>query len=145
MNFVLTFVLPLVATAVTATIGVAGTWLTVRAGKRTQLTSIDNAVSQLTKAAQDTVGELQQTLVNAWKEAQGGKLTAGQVRDLKAQLQAKTMQKLSEPVTALLNSAQADVSALITGVAESMIGRMKSEPRITIAEIGEDGGGDTGG
>jgi len=69
-----------------------------------------------------TVGELQQTVVDYWKQAGGGKLTDDQIRILKEELLRMVKLKLDEPTKALIVAGGADLDALITGAAESMIG-----------------------
>ena len=85
------------------------------------------AVQALTEiAAQQTVGELQQTLAGAMKGASAdGKLTAEQVAQLRKELLERTEKKLTAPAVNLLRAAQLDVSALICGAAEDAIARMK--------------------
>ena len=136
MNIVLQLILPVVVAAAIAGLGVAGAWLAKRLGKQEELSGIATAVEMVRQAAQDTVGELQQTLVDGWKEAQGGKLTPEQVRQLKYNLKTKTLAKLSEPVMDLLETTQTDVQAIITGAAESLVGRINAVPEINkIPEI----------
>ena len=85
------------------------------------------AVQALTEiAAQQTVGELQQTLAGAMKDASAdGKLTAEQAAQLRKELLERTEKKLTAPAVNLLRAAQLDVSALICGAAEDAIARMK--------------------
>ena len=57
-------------------IGVAGAWLVTQIGKSQQLKTINAAVGELTTAAEQTVYELQQTVVDDLKAASAdGKLT----------------------------------------------------------------------
>ena len=87
-----------------ALIGVAGAWAAAKIGQQSKLSNLNAAVAQVTAAAQQTVGELQQTLAGAMKGASAdGKLTAEQAAQLR----------------------QLDVSALICGAAEDAIARMK--------------------
>ena len=109
-----------------ALIGVAGAWAAARIGQQSKLSNLNAAVEQVTAAAQQTVGELQQTLVGAMKGASAdGKLTAEQVAQLRKELLDKTERKLTAPAVNLLRAAQMDVSALICGAAEDAIARMK--------------------
>lgn len=124
-NMVMPYALEIVATLVIAVIGVVGAWVTAKIGQRTQLTNIGQAIAQVVHAAQLTVGELQQTTVDAWKEAApDGKLTAEQIATLQRDLLNKTAAKLSAPVVRLLEATKTDVNAIITGAAENMISRM---------------------
>ena len=113
------------ATAMITAIGVAGAWLTAKIGKKQQLASIKAAVEQVVDAAQITVGELQQTVVDKLKSANGGKLTEAQVAELGEALLDKTYDKLSTPALDLLSAAMVDINALIKGVGEDWIQRMK--------------------
>lgn len=115
----------IVATAVMAAIGVLGAWLAAKFGQNKKLANIAQATSQVILAAQLTVGELQQTAVEAMKAATpNGKLSDAQIADLKRQLLSKTAEKLSAPVVQLLEASKTDVNALIQGAAEDMINQM---------------------
>lgn len=50
-------------------IGVAGAWAAAKIGQQSKLSNLNAAVEQVTAAAQQTVGELQQTLAGAMKGA----------------------------------------------------------------------------
>ena len=117
--------LQVVATLLTVLIGVLGTWLTLKLAKKQQLQNIERDTYQVMNAAQTTVGELQQTVVEALKK-ESGKLTREQIEMLGQQLLNKTYEKLSAPVLDLLDAAAVDVQALIQGAAEDLINRMKS-------------------
>ena len=89
--------------------------------------SIATATDQVVKAAQLTVGELQQTVVEKLKAAAGsGKLNETQIAELGELLKTKTLQKLSTPVIDLLTAAAVDVQALIIGAGEDWIGKIKA-------------------
>lgn len=125
LNTALPYILDIIATVVIALIGVGGAWLTTKIAQKTQLSNIGAAVAQVVQAAQLTVGELQQTTVEAWKAAApDGKLTAEQIATLKRDLLNKTAAKLSAPVVQLLEATKTDVNAIITGAAEDLIGKM---------------------
>ena len=115
-----------IATLLITLIGVMGAWLTAQIAKKQKLAGIAAATQQVIQAAQTTVGELQQTVVESLKAANGGKLTADQIKDLGQQLIAKTQDKLSDPVVNLLTASAVDVDALITGAGENWIARIKS-------------------
>jgi len=106
-------------------IGVAGTYLTVKASQRAELENTAHAIEQVTKAAQMAVGELQQTVVTGWKEAGGGKLNEAQIKELGRMLQYKARELLSPSVTGLLEAAKIDVTALITAAGEDWIRQIK--------------------
>lgn len=114
------------ATLLITLIGVLGTWLTTLIAKKQKLAGIAAATEQVAKAAQTTVGELQQTVVEKLKKADGGKLTSDHIKDLGQQLLDKTAAKLSQPAVELLQAAQVDVDALITGAGEAWIAKIKA-------------------
>ena len=109
-----------------ALIGVFGAWLTSKLGKATQLDTVNRAQQELIKLAQITVGELKQTVVDGMKAAsKDGKLTKDEIAQLGNLLYEKTTAKLSASAMDVLTAAQVDISALITGTAEHLIGQMK--------------------
>jgi hypothetical protein len=109
-----------------ALIGVFGAWLTAKLGKATQLDTVNRAQQELIKLAQITVGELKQTVVDGMKAAhKDGKLTKEEIAQLGQLLYEKTTAKLSTSALEVLTAAQVDISALITGTAEHLIGSMK--------------------
>lgn len=114
----------LVALAV-ALIGVAGTWLTTQIGKVKQLQTVQIAVDEAKNAAITTALELQQTVVDDLKAAAvDGKLTKEEIANLKNDLLAMSMAKLSNASVKVLTAAGVDISAIITGAAEAMVGQM---------------------
>ena len=111
-----------------ALIGVFGAWLTAKLGKATQLDTVNHAQQELIKLAQITVGELKQTVVDGMKAAsKDGKLSKGEIAQLGQMLFEKTTAKLSASAMDVLTAAQVDISALITGTAEHLIGQMKED------------------
>ena len=111
-----------------ALIGVFGAWLTAKLGKATQLDTVNRAQQELIKLAQITVGELKQTVVDGMKAAhKDGKLTKDEIAQLGQLLFEKTTAKLSASAMNVLTAAQVDISALITGTAEHLIGQMKAD------------------
>ena len=110
-----------------ALIGVFGAWLTAKLGKATQLDTVNKAQQELIKLAQITVGELKQTVVDGMKAAHtDGKLTKEEIAQLGQLLYEKTTAKLSASAMDVLTAAQVDISALIIGTAEHLIGQMKA-------------------
>lgn len=119
-------VVQIIATLLLTLIGVLGTWLTIKISKKAELANIAAATNEATRAAQTTVLELQQTTVEAMKAAhEDGKLTEDEIKNLSAMLLEKALDKMSEPAKALLMAAGVDISAIITGAGEAMIGAMK--------------------
>ena len=111
-----------------ALISVFGAWLTAKLGKSTQLDTVNKAQQELIKLAQITVGELKQTVVDGMKAAHtDGKLAKEEIAQLGQLLFEKTTAKLSASTVNVLTAAQVDISALITGTAEHLIGQMKAD------------------
>ena len=118
----------IVAAFFIALIGVFGAWLTAKLGKSTQLDTVNRAQQELIKLAQITVGELKQTVVDGMKAAhKDGKLSKEEIAQLGHLLFEKTTAKLSASAMDVLTAAQVDISALITGTAEHLIGQMKED------------------
>lgn len=110
-----------------ALLGVLGAWLAEKLGKKTELTSISIATDEVIKVAQQTVLELQQTVVDQWKSANAdGKLTDDEIKELGTMLIQKTSEKMSASTNDLLNAAGVDISAIIKGAGEAMIQNMKT-------------------
>ena len=125
---IITIVAQVIATLLITLIGVFGAWLTAKIGKRVELTSINKAKDELIEAAQQTVMELQQTVVEGMKAAaQDGKLTEDEITELSIMLLNKTKQKMSLPAIQLLEAAAVDVNALIRGAGESLIAELHDD------------------
>lgn len=113
------------ATLLITLIGVLGAWLTAKIGKRVELSNINKAKDELILAAQQTVMELQQTVVEGLKDvAIDGKLSEEEIAELAGMLINKTKEKMSLPAIKLLESAAVDVNALIRGAGEALINQM---------------------
>ena len=113
------------ATLLITLIGVLGTWLTAKIGKRVELSNINKAKDELILAAQQTVMELQQTVVEGLKDvAIDGKLSEEEITELSGLLVNKTKEKMSLPAIKLLEAAAVDVNALIRGAGEALINQM---------------------
>ena len=77
---IITIAAQVIATLLITLIGVFGAWLTAKIGKRVELTNINKAKDELIAAAQQTVLELQQTVVEGMKAAaEDGKLSDDEV------------------------------------------------------------------
>lgn len=116
-------------------IGVLGTWLTAVLAKHEKLATVNEAKDELILAAQQTVGELEQTLVKDLKAAAlDGKLSEEAITSLGINLYNITMRKLSEPAKHVLEAASVDIQALITSAAEDWIntlrGNTSESPRL---------------
>lgn len=107
-------------------IGVLGTWLTGKIGKYKELANVNAAQQELIFMAQQTVGELQQSIVSKIKDSrEDGKLTSDEMTLLWNMLYEKTLAKLSDPSRNLLNAAGVDIVALIRGAGEDWINSLK--------------------
>lgn len=109
-------------------IGVAGAWLLAQISKSQQLANINSAVGELTTAAEQTVYELQQTVVDGLKEASAdGKLTQDEITNLGKLLLEGTLQKMSDSGLNVLKAANVDINAIVTGAGEALIAKIKKE------------------
>ena len=125
---IITIVAQVIATLLITLIGVLGTWLTAKVLKRVELTNINKAKDELIEAAQQTVMELQQTVVEGMKAAaQDGKLSEEEITELSIMLLNKTKQKMSLPAIRLLEAAAVDVNALIRGAGEALIAELHDD------------------
>jgi len=116
----------IVATLILTLIGVLGTWLTAEIAKRNELANINAATNEVIGAAQLTVLELQQTVVDGWKAASAdGKLSKDEITQLGTMLIDKTMEKMSDSAKNLLTAAGVDITAIIKGAGEAMVQNMK--------------------
>lgn len=107
-------------------IGVAGAWLVTQIAKSQQLNTINTAVNELTNAAETTVLELQQTVVDGLKEASAdGKLTQEEIMELGKLLLKGTLEKMSDSAINVLKAANVDINAIVTGAGEALIARIK--------------------
>ena len=107
-------------------IGVAGAWLVTQIAKSQQLNTINTAVDELTNAAETTVLELQQTVVDELKEASAdGKLTQEEITELGKLLLKGTLEKMSDSAINVLKAANVDINAIVTGAGEALIASIK--------------------
>ena len=107
-------------------IGVFGAWLLMQISKSQKLSTINTAVDELTNAAEQTVLELQQTVVDDLKAASAdGKLTKEEVEVLSKKLIDGALAKMSGSAMGVLKAANVDVNAIITGAGEALIARIK--------------------
>ena len=108
-------------------IGVLGAWLLMQISKSQKLSTINAAVDELTGAAEQTVLELQQTVVDDLKAASAdGKLTKDEIEVLGKKLIDRALAKMSGSAMDVLKAANVDVNAIITGAGEALIARMKA-------------------
>ena len=111
---------------VLALISVGGTWLLQKLGQRVEARNVRNAVEEVIRIAELTVGELQQTLVEGMKAAhKDGKLTQGEIAELQGKLLDHVVMRISTPTCHVIESAGIDLESLIQGAAENWITFMK--------------------
>ena len=101
-------------------------WLSAKIAENKKLTNINEAKKEVDDAVFQTVGELQQTVVEGLKaSAQDGKLTQEEISELGYQVLSKTMRKLSQPCVDLLHAAGVDLEEYIRGAAEKWVATLK--------------------
>lgn len=111
---------------VVALLGMFGAWLAKVTAKKIELSNIASAKDEVISAAQQTVLDLKQTIVDDLKKAaKDGKLTPEEIADLGVNLLSVTIAKLSIPTIKLLEAAKIDISALIKSAGEAYIGVLK--------------------
>ena len=122
---IINLIAQVISTLIITLLGVLGTWLTMKLGQRVELSSINKAKDELIAAAQQTVMELQQTLVDELKEKSAdGKLTEEEITELGFLLVDKTKEKMSLSAIGVLEAASVDITALIRGAGEALINQM---------------------
>ena len=128
-------VVSIVANLIIVGVGAAATWLLSKLAKNQSLKGTEKAVELLTQAVQTTVLELQQVVVDPFKEAAvNGKLTDDLKAQLKEALQSKTREKVAPAIITLLEEAGHDIDALIQGIGEATIYQMQAAQPLGIAE-----------
>ena len=121
-------IVSIVSNLVITLIGVAGAWLVVQIGKHQELKTLNAAVGELTTAAETTVQELNQTVVEGLKEASAdGKLTREEIQHLGKLLLEGTLAKMSNAGINVLKAANMDINAIIISAGEALIARIKQQ------------------
>ena len=121
-------VIHVIEAALLMAITIFGAWLTSIIGKKTALTNINIAKDEVIGAAQLTVEELQQTVVEGLKAAhEDGKLTKDEIAVLGQKLLDGTFAKMSVPTAQLLEAAGVDLVNLIRGAGEAWLLELKKE------------------
>jgi hypothetical protein len=125
---IISLIAQVISTSLITLIGVLGAWLTTKIGQRVELSNINKAKDELIIAAQQTVMELQQTVVEKLKDkAADGKLTEEEITELGFLLVDKTKKKMSLSAIGVLEAASVDIVALIRGAGEALINQMHEE------------------
>lgn len=125
LNTLIGYVAEIICLVVITLIGIFGTWLLNKMKQQKGLENVTIATEQVINEAQNTVLELQQTLVEGWKRAQNGKLTEEQIDELKVKVIDITKAKLASPTLNLLLSAKVDVEKMIESAAEGYVLELK--------------------
>lgn len=121
-------ILELVTVLLVTLIGVLGTWLTLKIGKKEELAAINAAQQEVILNAPLTVEELKQTVVDELKAKNtDGKLTKDEITALGELLLENTVAKMCAPSIKLLQVASVDITELIKGAGESWIAAMKKK------------------
>lgn len=127
MNVIIENVVQIVTTLVLAGIGIMAARITAKLAKNEELKSIAAATDEATKAAEQTVLELQQTTVEGLKKASAdGKLSKDEIDELGKMLIDGALAKMSDAAKGVLNAAGVDLSKIIQGAAEAYIASMKA-------------------
>lgn len=128
-------ILSVVAQLAVAGLSVGLTWLVTRMAKTEKFKSLSEVLAQLSTTVEDTVHELQQTVVDGLKEAASdGKLTPEEVSSLNTKLLEMVKAKMAQPALDILTAAQIDINTLIMGMAESAIKKMK-DSTVAVGEL----------
>ena len=107
-------------------IGVLGAWLMAQIGKTEKLKTVNAAIAELILAAETTVLELQQTVVDGLKEASAdGKLSEDEIEELGELLVEGALRKMSDSSINVLHAANVDVNAIVKGAGEALIAKIK--------------------
>lgn len=121
-DILIEYAVNIVVSVIVALIGVAGSWVLSKLAKRVELANISEATKTLILMTQQTVSELQQTIVEGLKaDSEDGKLTPDEIKMLREQLLEITEAKLSDSVKGLLSAAKVDIEVLIHSAAEAYI------------------------
>ena len=121
-DILIEYAVNIVVSVIVALIGIAGSWVLSKLAKRVELANISEATKTLISMTQQTVSELEQTIVEGLKaDSEDGKLTPDEIKMLGEQLLEITEAKLSDSVKGLLSAAKIDIEVLIHSAAEAYI------------------------
>ena len=127
-NVLIETIVSIAANLAVTLIGVFGACLLMRISKTQKLSTIQTAVAELTTAAEQTVWELNQTVVADLKAAAAdGKLTTDEIADLGKKLLEGALAKMSDSGINVLKSANVDINAIVTGAGEALIAKIKND------------------
>lgn len=107
-------------------VGVLFAYLGKLIAKSKKLEHIGMALGELEVVVQNVVGELQQTTVDAMKEAsKDGKLTPDEIKHLGVLLVSRSLDRLSAPASETITAAGIDIESMIHTIAEAWIAEIK--------------------
>lgn len=107
-------------------VGVLFAYLGKLVAKSKRLEHIRMALGELEVVVQNVVGELQQTTVDAMKEAsKDGKLTPDEIKHLGVLLVSRSLDRLSAPASETIVAAGIDIESMIHTIAEAWIAEIK--------------------
>lgn len=120
------YAVEIAAAIVLSILGIFFTWIGKLLADKFKLSNIKDGVKIVETAAEQTVLELKQTVVDDLKAAaEDGKLTKDEIAMLGAKLIDLTLKKLSSSVVTLLTKAEIDIVALIKSSGEAFIAEIK--------------------
>ena len=126
MYVILENLINIAGAAVIMLIGIFGSWLSLELGEHIKFKNINAAQQLVVSMSQQTVSELQQTVVNQLKAAHAdGKLSKEEIVNLSRELISRTIAKLAKPTQDLLKAVEVDIIALIQGAGEARIEDLK--------------------
>ncbi len=103
--------------------------------KNTKSDTVKSAIDLLEQAAKDTVGELQQTLVDGWKEANAdGKLTDDEVYRLKKESLSLVKKRIGPAAQEVISTAGIDLEDRIMAGIQAAITEMKNTSVVVLSE-----------
>jgi len=93
-NILIEYAVNIVVSVIVALLGIAGSWVLSKLAKRVELANIREATKTLISMTQQTVSELEQTIVEGLKaDSEDGKLTPDEIKMLGEQLLEITNEK----------------------------------------------------
>ena len=103
--------------------------------KNTKSVNVKSAIDLLEQAATDTVGELQQTLVNGWKEVnEDGKLTDAEVDMLKLRSLSMVKSRIGPAAQEVISAAGIGLEDRINAAVQAAITAQKNASVVVVSE-----------
>ncbi len=129
-NMVMEVVTTLAVAIITGAVTVAVAFLQ----SKIKSEKINLALGRLETATNATVAALQQEVVEDWKKAGGGKLTAEQANTLRISACIRIKKLLDDPATQLLVSVGVELDGLIQAMVEKAVIELRGYAAIEFAE-----------